>query len=231
MNQGDYKISIAGENSLIIYFDDRASDRNSALIAETVNTLKASIGCFIIDLVPSYASLLVIYDSLLTDHHLMKLEIEKSLKKIASTESSNNGTLVELPVYYSPESGPDLQSLSKLVGLSTREIIELHQSIDYRVYAMGFAPGFAYLGEIDSRIAAPRLQTPRLKVPAGSVAIADRQTAVYPCQSPGGWNLIGLCPETMFDMAKTPPTPIKVGDRVRFQQVTRREYMALGGEI
>ena len=138
---------------------------------------------------------------------------------------------MELPVYYSPESGPDLQSLSKLVGLSTREIIELHQSIDYRVYAMGFAPGFAYLGEIDSRIAAPRLQTPRLKVPAGSVAIADRQTAVYPCQSPGGWNLIGLCPETMFDMAKTPPTPIKVGDRVRFQQVTRREYMALGGEI
>ena len=231
MNQGDYKISIAGENSLIIYFDDRASDRNSALIAETVNNLKASIGCFIIDLIPSYASLLVIYDSLLTDHYLMKLEIEKSLKKIVSTESSNNGTLVELPVYYSPESGPDLQSLSKLVGLSTREIIELHQSIDYRVYAMGFAPGFAYLGEIDSRIAAPRLQTPRLKVPAGSVAIADRQTAVYPCQSPGGWNLIGLCPETMFDMAKTPPTPVKVGDRVRFQQVTRREYMALGGEI
>ena len=231
MNQGDYKISIAGENSLIIYFDGRASDRNSVLIAETVNNLKASIGCFIIDLIPSYASLLVIYDSLLTDHYLMKLEIEKSLKKIVSTESSNNGTLVELPVYYSPESGPDLQSLSKLVGLSTREIIELHQSIDYRVYAMGFAPGFAYLGEIDSRIAAPRLQTPRLKVPAGSVAIADRQTAVYPCQSPGGWNLIGLCPETMFDMAKTPPTPIKVGDRVRFQQVTRREYMALGGEI
>jgi len=231
MNQGDYKISIAGENSLIIYFDDRASDKNSALIAETVNNLKASIGCFIIDLIPSYASLLVIYDSLLTDHYLMKLEIEKSVKKIVSAESSNNGTLVELPVYYSPESGPDLQSLSKLVGLSTREIIELHQSIDYRVYAMGFAPGFAYLGEIDSRIAAPRLQTPRLKVPAGSVAIADRQTAVYPCQSPGGWNLIGLCPETMFDMAKTPPTPIKVGDRVRFQQVTRREYMALGGEI
>ena len=231
MNQGDYKITIAGENSLIIYFDDRASDRNSALIAETVNNLKASIGCFIIDLIPSYASLLVIYDSLLTEHYLMKLEIEKSLKKIVSTESSNNGTLVELPVYYSPKSGPDLQSLSKLVGLSTGEIIELHQSIDYRVYAMGFAPGFAYLGEIDSRIAAPRLQTPRLKVPAGSVAIADRQTAVYPCQSPGGWNLIGLCPETMFDMAKTPPTPIKVGDRVRFQQVTRREYMALGGEI
>ena len=231
MNQSDYKISIAGENSLIIYFDDRASDRNSALIAETVNNLKASIGCFIIDLIPSYASLLVIYDSLLTDHYLMKLEIEKSLKKIVSTESSNNETLVELPVYYSPESGPDLQSLSKLVGLSTREIIELHQSIDYRVYAMGFAPGFAYLGEIDSRIAAPRLQTPRLKVPAGSVAIADRQTAVYPCQSPGGWNLIGLCPEPMFDVAKMPPTPIKVGDRVRFHQVIRREYMALGGEI
>ena len=231
MNQSDYKISIAGENSLIIYFDDRTSDRNSALIAETVNNLKASIGCFIIDLIPSYASLLIIYDSLLTDHYLMKLEIEKSLKKIVSSKSSNNGTLVELPVYYSPESGPDLSSLSKLVGLSTREIIDLHQSIDYRVYAMGFAPGFAYLGEIDSRIAAPRLKTPRLKVPAGSVAIADRQTAVYPCQSPGGWNLIGLCPEPMFDVAKTPPTPIKVGDRVRFQQVTRREYMALGGEI
>ena len=231
MNQCDYKISIAGENSIIIYFGDRVCDKNAALIADTVNELKISIGRFIIDYIPSYASLLVIYDPISTDHDLIKMEIEKSLENLVFTEPSSDGIRVELPVYYSSESGPDLHNLSKTVGLSTRKIIELHQSIDYRVYAMGFAPGFAYLGEVDRRIAAPRQNTPRLKVPAGSVAIADRQTAVYPCQSPGGWNLIGLCPKTMFDAAKTPPTPIQVGDRVRFRQVTRREYIALGGEI
>ena len=211
MNQGDYKISIAGENSLIIYFDDRASDRNSALIAETVNDLKASIGCFIIDLIPSYASLLVIYDSLLTDHYLMKLEIEKSLKKIVSTESSNNGTLVELPVYYSPESGPDLQSLSKLVGLSTQEIIELHQSIDYRVYAMGFAPGFAYVDGVDPQLEGTRLEHPRQLVKAGSVGFISGHLGIYALDSPGGWPIIGRTAALLFDESKSDPFLIKPG--------------------
>jgi KipI family sensor histidine kinase inhibitor len=107
----------------------------------------------------------------------------------------------------------------------------LHQATEYQVYAIGFAPGFAYLGQVDERIAAPRLSTPRQKVPRGAVAIADRQTAVYPAPSPGGWNLIGLCPTAMFSPASEPIMPVTVGDRVRFEAIDKSRYLELGGKL
>ena len=115
--------------------------------------------------------------------------------------------------------------------ISVDQVIEIHQQQEYRVYAIGFAPGFAYLGEVDERIAAPRLATPRMKVPRGAVAIADRQTAVYPAPSPGGWNLIGLCPTRMFDPEKQPSMPVQVGDRIQFKAIDREEFISLGGEL
>ena len=115
--------------------------------------------------------------------------------------------------------------------ISVDEVIEIHQQQEYRVYAIGFAPGFAYLGEVDERIAAPRLATPRQKVPRGAVAIADRQTAVYPAVSPGGWNLIGLCPTRMFNPENDPSMPVQVGDRVRFAAIDRDDFLARGGEL
>jgi KipI family sensor histidine kinase inhibitor len=138
---------------------------------------------------------------------------------------------VVLPVYYAPESGADLEALARRAGLSTDGVIDLHTSTEYRVYAIGFAPGFAYLGEVDERIAAPRLATPRQKVPRGAVAVADRQTAVYPAVSPGGWNLIGRCPVRMFDPDTTPTMPVSVGDRVRFEPISRQHFLELGGEL
>jgi KipI family sensor histidine kinase inhibitor len=141
------------------------------------------------------------------------------------------GRAVTLPVYYSAETGADLEALAARAGISIEEVISIHSSTEYRVYAIGFAPGFAYLGQVDERISAPRLATPRLKVPRGAVAIADRQTAVYPAVSPGGWNLIGRCPTRMFDPRATPPMPVAVGDRVRFEPVSRARFLALGGEL
>ena len=116
-------------------------------------------------------------------------------------------------------------------GLTVEQVIAIHQSVEYRVYAIGFAPGFAYLGEVDERIASSRLATPRQKVPKGAVAIADRQTAVYPAISPGGWNLIGLCPTLMFDPSKEPSMPVKTGDRVVFEAISREEFIDLGGQL
>ncbi|MFB3059599.1 MAG: allophanate hydrolase subunit 1, partial [Gammaproteobacteria bacterium] len=136
-----------------------------------------------------------------------------------------------LPVYYSLESGPDLEIIAKRGKISVDDVIEIHLAGEYRVYAIGFAPGFAYLGEVDERIAAPRLATPRQKVPRGAVALADRQTAVYPAQSPGGWNLIGLCPTRMFDPEQQPSMPVQVGDRIRFEAIERDEYLSLGGNL
>jgi KipI family sensor histidine kinase inhibitor len=144
---------------------------------------------------------------------------------------ASEGRTVVLPVYYHPEVGEDLLTLAERAGLSTDEVVALHSGGEYRVYAIGFAPGFAYLGQVDKRIAAPRLATPRQKVPRGAVAIADRQTAVYPAVSPGGWNLIGRCPVRMFDPQAEPIMPVQVGDIVRFEAIGRQEYLSMGGEL
>ena len=179
---------------------------------------------------PSYASILVIYDPLKTDH----LDVGRRLRTALAClppGADLEGRSVTLPVYYSAETGADLEALAARAGISIEEVISIHSGAEYRVYAIGFAPGFAYLGQVDERIAAPRLATPRLKVPRGAVAIADRQTAVYPAVSPGGWNLIGRCPTRMFDPSATPPMPVAVGDRVRFEPVSRARFLALGGEL
>jgi KipI family sensor histidine kinase inhibitor len=148
-----------------------------------------------------------------------------------ASQSSDSGQLVEIPVYYHPESGEDLERLASDAGLSWEAAAELHSNTEYRVYAIGFAPGFAYLGDVDPRIAAPRLATPRSSVPRGAVAIADRQTAVYPASSPGGWNLIGRSPLRMFDPDAKPPMPVSVGDRVRFVPIDREAFLSAGGQL
>ncbi len=231
MSDQQHRISIAGENALIVYFGDKPNAAIAAQVAQTTQQLRESIGQALVDLVPSYASLLVIYDPLQTDHHGVRAAIRTALHNLSNTEGQTQGSLVTLPVYYSTESGPDLQALADSAGLSTAEVIAIHQQAEYKVYAIGFAPGFAYLGEVDERIAAPRLATPRQKVPRGAVAIADRQTAVYPAQSPGGWNLIGLCPQRMFDPQATPSMPVQVGDRVRFEAIDKQAFIALGGQL
>lgn len=223
-------ITVAGENSLIIYFGDEASPEVSARVQQAVNRLQQSLAGALVDLIPSYASLVVIYDLFRTDIHTIRPQIRELLAGLEQQQAVD-GQLVELPVYYSVESGPDLEVLAGNAGLSVDEVINLHQSVEYRVYAIGFAPGFAYLGEVDERIAAPRLATPRQRVPRGAVGIADRQTAVYPSLSPGGWNIIGLCPQRMFDLSSSPPMPVKVGDRVCFQSIDRDTFLSLGGEL
>tara|TARA_R110001592_G_scaffold83616_1_gene247613 strand:- start:53961 stop:54638 length:678 start_codon:yes stop_codon:yes gene_type:complete len=223
-------ISIAGENSLIIYFGETVNPTVSAKVQHAARELKNALGDVIVDLVPSYASLLVIYDIFRTDLHTIRPQIRTLLSAIDQVEASE-GRLIELPVYYSPESGPDLEPLAHQTGLRVDDIISIHQATEYRVYAIGFAPGFAYLGELDERISAPRLATPRQQVPKGAVGIAGRQTAVYPSISPGGWNLIGLCPQPMFDSESTPCMPVEVGDRVCFRGIDREDFLSLGGVL
>lgn len=223
-------IQIAGESSLMVYFADQPNPQVSAQIRQVAERLPALMGRALVDLVPSYASLLVLFDPLVTDELTVRQHLGQASQDNDATRL-HEGQLVELPVYYSTESGPDLAALADRAQLSIDEVIRLHQSTEYRVYAIGFAPGFAYLGQVDARIAAPRLATPRQRVPKGAVAIADRQTAVYPAASPGGWNLIGLCPTPMFDPQADPIMPVAVGDRVRFTAIDRTEFLALGGEL
>ena len=224
------KIEIAGQDAFIVYFADYASASVSAQIQLAVTAIRKNMSGVLVDLVPSYASLLVIYDLDHANPYVAKKSLIAALANLQSSESQA-GNLVTLPAYYSLESGPDLEAIARRANLSIEDVIEIHQQQEYRVYAIGFAPGFAYLGEVDERIAAPRLATPRLKVPRGAVAVADRQTAVYPAPSPGGWNLIGLCPTRMFNPENNPSMPVQVGDRVQFKAIDRDEYLALGGEL
>ncbi|MDO6514860.1 5-oxoprolinase subunit PxpB [Neptuniibacter sp. 2_MG-2023] len=224
------RIEIAGENALIIYFGEQTDPATSAKVQQAVTILEKELAEQLIDMVPSYASLLVIYDMLKCDHLEVRSKLRKLLDQLEES-SAISGKIVTLPAYYSTESGPDLEALATRTQLSIEEVIKIHSDMEYRVYAIGFAPGFAYLGEVDPRIAAPRLSTPRQKVPKGAVAIADQQTAVYPAVSPGGWNLIGLCPTPMFDPKAEPTMPVQVGDRVKFEPINREQFIALGGQL
>ncbi|SVD33970.1 uncharacterized protein METZ01_LOCUS386824, partial [marine metagenome] len=157
--------------------------------------------------------------------------LEGCLKQPSTLLESDAGSQVTLPVYYSTEVGPDLLSLAETKSLLPEDVIRLHHEREYRVYAIGFAPGFAYLGQVNERLATSRLVTPRAKVPRGAVGIADQQTAVYPSESPGGWNLIGRCPIRMFDPNVMDASKVNVGDRVRFEPIDRETFLELGGEL
>ncbi len=228
----DMRIESAGSNALIVYFgapDAGIDDTAAAQVAACADALRAQNPCWLEDLVASYGSLLVVYDPLLVD----PLTVRACVRNCALVDASHHqeGQLIRLPVYYHPEVGPDLVDVAKRANMSVEQVVSIHHDTIYRVYAIGFAPGFAYLGQVDERIATPRLATPRTKVPKGAVAIADRQTAVYPAASPGGWNLIGRCPTPMFDPKADPCMPVQSGDRVQFYPITRDEFIAAGGSL
>jgi len=136
--------------------------------------------------------------------------------------------VVDIPVCYGEDLGPDLDVVAAHNGLSTEEVIDIHTAAEYLVYMLGFAPGFAYLGGMSARIAAPRRQTPRLAIPAGTVGIAGEQTGVYPIVTPGGWQLIGRTPLRLFIPEQMPPTLLKAGDIVRFYRISRGDYNRWG---
>jgi KipI family sensor histidine kinase inhibitor len=162
--------------------------------------------------------LLVHYDAAVLDYPAVEATVRAAASAAAELAAAPPRR-VEIPVTYGGEAGPDLDFVARRAGLTPAQVVGLHTGREYRVYLMGFTPGFAYLGELDERIETPRLETPRLRVPAGSVGIAGRQTGIYPLESPGGWRLIGLTALTLFDPAAAAPFLLAPGDLVRFVAV------------
>ena len=224
------RLRIAGENTLLLYLGDRVSTETVTKVQAAVTAIEQRLADDIVDLIPSYTSVLIIFNPLYTTHLSLMRRVRAALKS-TTLQSANTEQTVTLPVYYSTETGADLSALANRADLSIDAVIALHTAVEYRVLAIGFAPGFAFMGQVDPRIAAPRKKTPRVHVPAGTVGIAERQTAVYPAASPGGWNLIGRCPVTLFNPDRQPPMLLRVGDRVRFEPVQRARYLALGGSL
>lgn len=226
------QLELAGENGLILYLRAEISGKNLSQLQQLQPQIRELLKDQLQELLPSYASLLIVLKPAHQGLLSIKALLEQQLTLTASV-SEQSGHLVILPVYY--HNAWDLDAVAKRACLSTAQVIALHQAMEYRVYAIGFAPGFAYLGELDARLATPRLKSPRAKVPKGAVAIADRQTAVYPAESPGGWNILGLCPTPLFTPEQAGPSealmPFTVGDRVRFQSISQHEFLALGGQL
>ena len=221
-------INDASENSIIIYFGSETSSSVSNKINAFCIYMKTNYQTYIIDLISSYASVLLVFDVPNISHSEIKRIVRASLAKLEKSSKksgvSEEKQVITLPVLYGGENGPDLSTIAKNAGISEREVISIHESKPYLVYAIGFAPGFAYLGEVDPKIATPRLETPRQMVPKGAVAIADRQTAVYPAESPGGWNIIGICPIPMFNSLSPPYMPVSVGDTVKFESIDENQF-------
>lgn len=199
-----------------------------ALVAE----VRQELGSAFIDAAIGYNTVLLIIDFTKAQRtQLLSWLSGRVLSTEATTSDAPVKPDVTLPVYYHPEVGPDLEPLSESLGLSTAEIIQRHTSSCYFAYATGFAPGFCYLGNLDTRLQYPRLSTPRPKVAAGSVAIAEQQTAVYPRSSPGGWHILGRCPTPLFELTREPPGTLQVGQWVQFTPIGRQEFLALGGVL
>jgi KipI family sensor histidine kinase inhibitor len=185
-------------------------------LAELVNARRAAGEGGLGAPVAGYASLLVPFDPSITDADELAGWLAGAVDGLPEDMAPELGRLVEITVRYGGSQGPDLSDVAEWLELSEAEVVRLHQSVEYRVYMLGFSPGFAYLGLLPARLELPRRETPRSRVPAGSVAIAARQTAVYPLATPGGWHLIGRTDAVLWDTARQPPALLAPGARVRF---------------
>jgi KipI family sensor histidine kinase inhibitor len=181
-----------------------------------------------VEVVPTYRSLLIIYDPIktgVTDLEQTLKAVEARLDKIRIPPPRT----VEVPVLYGGQYGPDIEFVAQHDGLSVKDVIRIHSATPYQIYMIGFTPGFAYLGGLPEAIHAPRLETPRALVPAGSVGIANNQTGIYPVPSPAGWRIIGRTPLKLFDPIKTEPFLYRAGDFIKFAAISETEYDRLAG--
>lgn len=225
-------IQSVNECSLIICLGDEITPDIADKVKRAGEIIRTSFGDVLVDMISSYTSILVTYDVSKIDNLSIKGKLKKLLEcKDLSDEHPTLNNEIILPVYYGPEVALDLQEICEFSGITAPEVIEIHSNTPYRVYAIGFSPGFAYLGNIDSKISIPRKTTPRLKVPSGSVGIADTQTAIYPSNTPGGWQIVGRTPLKMIDWNSESLALMEVGDKVRFEPISRERFIELGGSF
>lgn len=221
MTPSTSRIREAGDSALLLELEGGIDPEVNARVIAIATAVREAGIAGVRAVLPTYRSVAVYFDPLVTDAALVAQVLkEAQLAGTSYVRSAPNE--IEVPVVYGGEHGPDLENVAARAGISVQDVIERHASREYRVYMLGFLPGFAYLGLVDESIATPRRAEPRVRVPAGSVGIADLQTGIYPRESPGGWQLIGRTPLDVFDAARIPASIFAPGDRVRFTPVSAR---------
>lgn len=213
-----WTLSRVGDASLVVEFEQRIDPAVNARALAVGAAIRAARHPGVLDVVEGYCSLTVAFDPLRTAVEPLIADLEAAAAREPQAEPPARE--VTLPVCYGGAYGPDLGAVANFAGCSEAEVVSLHTGAAYRVYMLGFLPGFAYLGSVDPRIRAPRLRRPRQRVPAGAVGIAGSQTGVYPLESPGGWNLVGRCPRRLFDPGADNPFLLEPGCTVRFEAIT-----------
>ena len=212
-----------GDRGLLLEFGDEISQEINEKVRRMAFAIQSEALPGILETVPTYRSLLVLYNPLILSITDLKKRLE-SIEERLQQSPFPEPKLIRIPVAYGGKFGPDLESVAEYHHSAPDEIIRLHCSRAYLIYLIGFMPGFPYMGELPEGLMTPRLKTPRLSVPTGTVAIAQKQTGIYSMDSPGGWQLLGRTPVRMFDPGKDPPAYLRMGDRVQFYPISEKEF-------
>ena len=226
----DTKILTAGDSSVLIQFGNTIDPEINYRISATVQMMREQHIVGVTDIIPAFCSLLINYDPRVITFAEIKERMEGILK-MEIKAGAKRKKVYEIPVCYGGAYGPDIQNIADHAGLSVEEVIDIHTSRDYLIYMLGFLPGFTYLGGLDERIHTPRLANPRIKIAAGSVGIGGSQTGIYPMDSPGGWQMMGLTPVKTYDPEREVPILVEAGDYIRFVPVDRAEYDRIKEEV
>lgn len=229
MNQ-EIRYLPAGDKVIIVEFGNEISQEINNKVMALYHVLSNSHIKGIEELIPTYRSLMVQYNPAQVVYKEL-IDLLKRLCKNLNEDKLPKQKIIKVPVIYGQEFGPDIEFVARHNKISVKEVIQIHSSNDYLIYMLGFTPGFPYLGGMCEKIETPRLQTPRTKIPGGSVGIAGKQTGIYPIESPGGWQLIGRTPIKLYDPYRKPPILLKAGDFIRFVSVGLEEYREIERQV
>jgi KipI family sensor histidine kinase inhibitor len=217
------RILTEGDSSLLVEFGKEISPDINRSISATVQLMREQHIEGVVDVIPAFCSLLINYDPRVISFEEISERIQGILKLDAKAGEGKK-KVYEIPVCYGGEYGPDIENIASHAGLTVEEVIALHSSRDYLIYMLGFLPGFCYLGGLDERIHTPRLANPRIKISAGSVGIGGSQTGIYPLDSPGGWQLMGMTPVKTYDPQRETPILVNAGEYIRFVPIDEAEF-------
>jgi KipI family sensor histidine kinase inhibitor len=221
----ELRVAPAGDAGLIVEFPPEIDPATSERVIALSRAIRRRCGPMLRDLVVGYCTLTVYFDPLRMDAAWLEEELRTAAAEPPSPADAM-GAMVDIPVCYGGDLGPDLADVAAYAQCTDEEVVRMHSGATYRVYVVGFVPGFPYMAAVDPRIALPRRPSPRTKVPAGSVAIAAGQTGIYPSETPGGWHLIGRTPVKPYDPLRSEPFLLMPGDQVRFHAISRSEFDA-----
>ena len=225
-----FRVVAAGDAVLLVEFEERLDVGINARVIAIAQRIREAHIPGVRDVVSTFRSTAVYFDPLRTNVADLAARLQAESRRAEATAPQWSGRTVRIPVCYGTEYGPDLDEVAAFAGVTPELVAEWHATPVYRVFMLGFVPGFAYMGPVDPRIAMPRKQDPRARVPAGSVGIAGPQTGVYPSESPGGWRLIGRTPIKPFDPERARPFLFEAGDEVRFYPIATSDFDAAAAQ-